>query len=429
MKRSFTVFVFCLILFLSGIETFSQGSTDAEPRLIPTPTPGIIVAVKKNNRDKSADKIISRDIRQQAYAKLLEGQRFLWKIKRARSEMMQESTHERLARSALLAFQKAVELNPGLAEGYTALAELSLNASVGNMDEALMFAKIASKLDSNNFGAHFHLALVNTLKSGLGKGKLIQPYADEAIKEWKEIGRLDPRNAEAWAFLSAFYKKTGQKEKRIESLKKWRSSAVPLHRSFYANVMGVDGDLSPERAATKLGAALVEDGRTKEALGVLTRAVADSPANNKAIDLLGQAINGVDGRSLSPAIEALRQAVFANPGNQSLIHLLAETIAKTGEIEGAVRVLRDALSKPGKNKYSASRYQMAIGDIFAGSNRTDAAIAAYRKALAIRGIKDKTSSAFDDKDFAIRVINKMVKALRKANRGAEAEKLLRDSRP
>ncbi len=372
----------------------------------------------------------SRERREQAYAKLLEGQRNFWRMKRTNSD----SARRIFERDAKNAFQKAVELNPSLAEGYTALAELLLSkdgVTREQVDEAVTLSKIAVKLDPDNFGSHRYLARIYTARSGVGGNRIDPVLAAKAIEEWRHLVRMDPRNAEAWAFLAAFYKKTDETKKRLEALRKWvAASSSSSESGFYSSIMRVEGGgLSAEKAATKLGAALLEAGENDEALEVLTRAVSDRPKNSAALDLLERALENAEGKSLISAISALRQAVYANPDNQGLVHLLAETIVKSGEVDSAVRVLSSAVEKAvGKNRYSASKYQLAIGDIFAESNRTDEAMAAYRKALSIRGIKNGETAPDDDLDFAKRVIDRMVRALRRANRGAEAERLLQDSK-
>jgi len=163
---------------------------------------------------------VSRERRAQAYAKLLEAQRYIWTVNQIRqranpadsSVRSAIATNSKLAKQAL---QKAVELNPTLAEAYTALANLAKNTPPYDVDESILLADIAAKIDRNNFGAHFILAQLYTFKSRLNKDALDIKFAQKAIIEWNEIARLDPRNAEAFAFLSKFYEKTNKKAERI----------------------------------------------------------------------------------------------------------------------------------------------------------------------------------------------------------------------
>lgn len=62
-----------------------------------------------------------------------------------------------------------------------------------------------------------------------------------------------------------------------------------------------------------LGWLLVKANRTREAIDILSQAVADDPENNLAIDLLRQAIQGGEVGTSQKTIEMLQQAVFANP--------------------------------------------------------------------------------------------------------------------
>ena len=84
------------------------------------------------------------------------------------------------------------------------MAELAITMPPGDIDEAIMLATIATKLDRNNFGGHRIMARLYTVKSGISNGSLDPIYSQKAITEWKEVTRLDGRNAEAWAFLSEF---------------------------------------------------------------------------------------------------------------------------------------------------------------------------------------------------------------------------------
>ncbi len=395
---------------------------NAEPS--PTP-PKLANSLAENLEKNSQDKEISRERREQAYAKLLEGQRFIWSMRRVRSTFSIQ-TSARLAKNAL---KKAVELDPNLAEAYTALAELALTSQPQDIDEAIMLSEIAVKLDKDNFGGHRFLARLFTIKSNLGSGRLNSEYSEKAVKEWKEITRLDSRNAEGWAFLSAFYKETDQSSERIEALRNWLSSSTPLETGFYSRVMAREGDLSNENASVKLGEALIEAGKTDEAVSVLTRAVSDSPENLEAVELLSQALENADKNSLKPAIEALRQAVYSNSDNLSLIELLAKTIAKSGNIDEASKYLKDLVFETSeKDSLSASSFLVTLGDIYSDVNRTDEAIRSYKDALQLRGIGTQELATDDERDFAFLVINKMIETYKKAGRFDDARLLIETSR-
>lgn len=376
---------------------------------------------------------VSRERREEAYAKLLEGQRYLWELARYNSDPLdQTQDHLKIQREnqAKAAFQRAVELNPRLAEGYTALAELALVTKDGNIEDAILLARIAVRLDKDNFGSHLYLARLYTIKSNIGRGNLNESLSNDAITQWEIIARLDPRNAEALAFLSEFYEETKQPEKRLDALRKWGSAAEPIERGFYSRVLGRGEDISPENATPKLGQALLDAGKNQEALKILTQALVDNSQNPLIIELMQNALENAPDSSLPASISGLRQAVYASPENELLVVLLAKTIARTGEIEEAASVLKNAVAKSDKKNIAAtSDLQVAMGDLYADSNQVKKAIAAYELALEMRGVERNTLVGADNKDFALRVFGKMIQTLKRADRIEEAKLLIENSRP
>lgn len=377
------------------------------------------------NLEKSKQTEITRERREQSYAKLLEAQRYYWNASPARMQ-------NRVAGGTALAkqsLQKAVELNPFLAEAYTALAELAITMPPSDVDEAITLASMAAKLDRNNFGAHRIMARLYTFKSRSRNGNIDPNYAQKAIAEWKEVARLDSRNAEAWAFLSELYDKTNNQEERIESLRKWVASAAPIDTQFYRNWMGGQENLSPETASMKLGGALLKTGKTREALEIISRMVADDPENNEAIEMLREAVEFGDREGAAIAVESLQQAVFANPDNPALIILLAETQARAGKFEEASKVLQTASAKLAENdKVSAANLQVALGDLLSKAKRTDEAIAAYQKSLTLRGVKNNEAVAEDERDFVISVFEKMIQTYKTANRPNDVKLIIERAR-
>jgi tetratricopeptide (TPR) repeat protein len=403
------------------------GSTPPAPQKIAD-------ALALNLQKQTSD--VSRERREQAYAKLLEGQRYLWSRQRARSQSGIRTAME-LARQSV---QKAVELDPRLAEAYTVLAELAVLAPPHDADEAIKLATIGIKLNKDNFGSHRILARLYTLKSGLGKsqGNLSAPgqgnslnmeFANKAIDEWKELVRLDPRYAEGWAFLAAFYEELGKKQERIDALTNWLASAAPIETQFFRNVFGNQETLSPETATLKLGVALVEEGRTKEAIEILSRAIADEPENTAAVELLREAVETAEADDAVMAVEALKQAVYANPENISLVRLLADIQSRSGRVEEASKNLREIIVKIAeKDKISASNLQVALGDVYADNDRYDEAVAAYKKAFPLRGIESDRIVTDEDRDFAINVYDKILKAYKNADMISEAKALIEETR-
>ena len=152
-----------LLALFGAVNLPVSAQEGAAPRPVATPITKIADTLAQNLQKQTSD--VSREHREQAYAKLLEGQRYLWSRQRARSQATVR-TAVQLARQSV---QEAVELDPRLAEAYTVLSELSLLAPPYDADEAIKLANIGIGLNKNNFGAHRILARLYTLKSGIGK--------------------------------------------------------------------------------------------------------------------------------------------------------------------------------------------------------------------------------------------------------------------
>ncbi|MDQ6786806.1 MAG: tetratricopeptide repeat protein [Acidobacteriota bacterium] len=425
MKNKISV-VFSLVLF-SSQSIFAQIDKTPQP---PPPSkssdaPKLSETLSKNLSQLPPQTEIPRERRQQAYAKLLEGQRYLWSMnpQHAKSNV---ADNARLAKESL---QQAVELDPTLAEGYTALAELNLNVSPRDFEESILLANIAVKINPDNFGGHRILSRLYTIKSKLNYGVLDEINTAKAISEWKEIARLDPRNAEAFAFLSEFYARTNRRAEQTDALRRWLAAAAPLEPRFYQTITGGESDLSPESASLKLGGVLLDAGETREAVEILSRTIADNPENTRAIELLREAVEAADESSAVVAAQALSQAVYANPENTSLIALLAQTQARAGNIDEAARILRDSSRKLAESdKTSAANLQIALGDIYFNADRFNDALTVYENALKARGINSGNLIQDDERDFAIRTFERMIQTYKKANRPNDVKILIERSR-
>ncbi|MGI8408982.1 MAG: tetratricopeptide repeat protein [Pyrinomonadaceae bacterium] len=400
-----------IFLFVAVITAAQLAGSQTLP--IPSPAPKISVLLEKNLKDLALNPDPPRERREQAYAKLLEAQRNLWMSGRLQS-------HAGKANALKLAkqgFQKAVDLNPSLAEGYTALAELETRAGSADIEEAISLAAMATKIEPDNFGGHRLLARLYTIKSFLNDGVFNPVFATKAVAEWNHVTRLDPRNAEGWAFLSAFYEKTGKPAEQIGTLKKWLGSASPPDVDFYARIMGGRESLAPESAYLKLGEALIKAGRIQEAVETLTVLIADDPDNAEAIDILREAVESTDGPTAGVAIESLQRAFFINPGNMPLLNLLARVLARAGNLEDAVKLLRGSAEKlRASDLAGASALHVTLGDLYNGGDRYGEAITFYEEAMKIRGVHHAQTLAADEREFVMHVFEKMIQTHKLSNR-------------
>ena len=397
----------------------SPGQT-APASAVPTPEAKVSDKLSKALDEVRPGATASREVRERAYAKLLEGQRYIWTGERLRS-MAGRQNNITLAKRA---FQESVTLDPTLSESYTALAELAINGQPQDAEEAINLALLSVRTNPNNFGARRILARLYTFKSRISTGSFNPVEGQKAIDEWKHVVRLDPRNAEAWALLSELYEETGKTEDNIDALQKWISSASPIETRFYQMLMG-GARLTPESASLKLGSAFLKTGRVREGIEILSALVADDPRNFTAVDMLREAAENATPEAAATATSSLKQAVVANPANVSLINLLASLHARSGRLEDARKLLQDSSDRlVGSDRRSASGLQVTLGDIFAGADRTTDAIAAYESALRLRDLDKAAVLEESDREFATTIFGKMIQVLKAANRMPEARNVI-----
>ena len=411
MKITRAVFLFLASISMTAFASFAQ--TDTQDRTKPSRQAVTPRASSEYAGPAGTNPQVTRERRAQAYAKLLEGQRYIWKASPARMTTG-SAAYSRLAKQAL---QKAIELDPELAEAHTALAELAITANPVDLEQAIKFSSTAISINPDNFGGHRILARLYTFQSKLNNGVIDPIIAAKAIAGWKEVTRLDPRNAEAWAFLAEFYDKTGKPEDHIKALQSWISSATPLETQFYRRVMGPQETLTTERASLKLGTALMSAGRSRDAIEVLSTTVADDPQNVEAVELLREAIESSNGRDSAVALEPLQQAVYANPDNTTLINLLTTVQVRAGNLEKAVSGLQAAIKNLGPSDgIRASQLQVTLGDLYAEANQHQAAAEAYEEAVKIRGLESGKAVNDGDREFAMLVFEKLIDIYKRANR-------------
>jgi tetratricopeptide (TPR) repeat protein len=366
---------------------------------------------------------ISRERREQALAKLFEAQRHYWKLDQVRSQAALTNAVN-LAKQSLL---KAIEIDPNLSEAHTLLGEM--NWRLGNTEEAVFYSQQAVKLKPDSFGARLVLARIYTEQSRLKTGDLEPLATKKAIAEWQEITRLDAKNAEGWAFLSEYYGRINKIEERIAALKNWLGATPPTEAIFYRRMLGPEEDLKPINASFKLGETLVRVGRYAEAVEVLGRNVVDNPENPLTVDLLRQALQNSEGELSNKTQDILQQAVFANSNNLVLVELFAEHQARLGSTEEAVKTLKTAIAKLGEgDKNLTSNLQVFIGDIYFQANLNAEAITEYETALKNFGIEKTSVVGEEQREFAVRVFEKIIKTYRNDGKSNEVRAVIERAR-
>lgn len=390
-------FLFCAVL-LAAVPCIDTAAAQS-----PTPTPEPPFVQPPSD---------SRVRREQALAKLFEGQRYMWKLQRMQSQAGR-SGQRKLAKDA---FEASVTLDPTLAEGHTALSQLAVAVPPRDIEEGIRQAELAVKADRQNLGGHRMLARLFTAKSRLNSGTLDSLFADKARAEWREVARLDVRNAEAWAFLAAFAEARNNLNEQIDALREWVAAFSPTDVGFYEGTMG-GSSLSPETANLKLASALTKAGKPGEAAAILSDVFADDSENAEAITLLSDIAGSIDPASSAAVISALQQAIYANPKNVSLIDTLARLQGRVGHFDEAVALLKAGIATLAKGEArAASTLAVSLSDLYLKKDRYAETAVALENALTLRSISVAGPIKEEDRDFVQYVFEKLIHVAKLANK-------------
>jgi tetratricopeptide (TPR) repeat protein len=351
-----------------------------------------------------------RDARARAYAKLLEGQRYLSRAKGSGS-----ITRETLT-AMQEAFRQAAALDPSLAEAHTALAEVAF-LFLDDSNEAEQEARLAARVDPDNFGAHRVLSRIYSLRAGVDESKLKREDAERAIAELGEVLRLDPSDAEALALAGEFYHLTGRESEAIDAFRRWVGAPATAETQFY-QVITQGGELSTGAALGRLAEALLRAGRAQEAITTIRQALAADPGNHEYLELLSEAASR--GGDPNAVIDELRRIADASPADAEAANALAQAQARAGKVDDAAATLRAAIRRNDKDDKKREALAVALAAVLADALRYDEAVAAYNDLLKSRGVVDAPLVADSDKQFASKYLEEIVRLQRQAGRDSDA---------
>lgn len=353
---------------------------------------------------------VPRETRAKAYAKLLEGQRYL-----SRARTAGGITREALA-AAQNAFRQAAELDPTLSEAHTALAELAF-FFLDDQPGAERHARNAVAINPDNFGAHRLLSRLYALRAGTDPASLKREDADRAVVELREVLRLDPNDAEALALLGEFYSLTGREAEAVEMFRRWVGAPSTLDTQFYrAATRGQE--LSSDAAWGRLAQSLLKLGRAAEAIDALRQALASDPEDQNFLRLLARAVE--QGGDQSAALAELKRLADTYPDSASLAGLYARTLARANRVDEAAAVLRAAAARADADK--RAQITDGLAEMLTEAMRYDEAVAALEDVLKSRGVADAPIVADSDKEFAEEYLQKIVNVQRQAGRNDDALK-------
>lgn len=231
-------------------------------------------------------------------------------------ELQYEATNKsQFAEDAIESYKKALEMDPGSAVIQERLAEI--HAKSGHMREATEEAQAALKIEPDNVDAHRLLARIYVRALGeMSTGEVPQANITQAIEQFQAILKIQPDDTYSALWLARLY--------RFEN---HHSDAEKILRQ----VLQQDSDNGA--ALEQLSQLLVDEGRSQEAIDLLTQASQDSPSPD-IYDLLGSAYS--QSKDYPKAEAAYRKAVTLELDDAGHRHGLAEALMQQDKYADAL---------------------------------------------------------------------------------------------
>jgi len=292
--------------------------------------------------------------------------------------------------SAQNTFRKVLESDPGNVLAHTYLGIIADRE--GDLAGAERHFKAAITADPSSPSAHNNYgAVLRKLKRN-----------DEAAKQFETSLRLNPDQASAAINLAQIRLEDGTpaslRQSRDLFSKAYANSpdaevaqalvivalrqgdhqaAANYFRDYQTLITKADGPTIDPQGRTQLGAALLENGLTSEAIEELKSALAIDPANKEAILQLARAYLA---RNDIPASgRTLEGAVARGVESAAIYALLASVYEKGGHLENAIPAMRLAIQKDPQSEALRFQYGMLLTSALA----PDAAVIRLKEALEL----------------------------------------------
>lgn len=231
-------------------------------------------------------------------------------------ELQYEATNKsQLADDSIESYKKALAMDPDSAVIVERLAEI--HAKSGHMREATEEAQTALKVDPDNVDAHRLLARIYVRALGeASAGEVPQADITQAIEQFQAILKIEPDDTYSALWLARLY--------RFEN---HHADAEKILRQV------LQKDSENGAALEQLSQLLIDEGRSQEAISLLTQASTDSPSPD-AYDLLGSAYS--QSKDYAKAEDAYRKAVAIDPDDAGHRHGLAEALMEQDKYADAL---------------------------------------------------------------------------------------------
>jgi tetratricopeptide (TPR) repeat protein len=215
------------------------------------------------------------------------------------------TTNADLAAESIESYKKALALEPDSSVIFERLAEIYAKSQ--HIRDAVVQAQEALKIDPDNVDAHRLLARIYVRTLGdMSAGEVQQENLTKAVDQFQAILKTEPNDAFSLLWLARLYR---FQNKHAEAEKVLRQ------------VLAHESDNGP--ALEQLSQLLIDQGRSQEAIELLTRAAGDS-ASPDIYDLLGDAYS--QAKDYPRAEKAYQQAVAGDPDDPGHRHGLAQAL-------------------------------------------------------------------------------------------------------
>jgi tetratricopeptide (TPR) repeat protein len=210
-----------------------------------------------------------------------------------------------LATQAIESYKKALELAPASPVIRERLAEIYAKSQ--RLREAVEQAQETLKTDPKNVDAHRLLARIYVRELGdLSAGEVQKETLEKAIAQFQEILKIQPDDVYSGLWLARLY--------RFENK---HGEAETVLRGLLAR------DAANGPALEQLSQLLMDEGRSQEAVKLLSDAASDS-SSPEVYDLLGDAYS--QAKDYPKAEDAYRKAVEEDPDDPGHLHGLAQAL-------------------------------------------------------------------------------------------------------
>jgi len=210
-----------------------------------------------------------------------------------------------LASQSMEAYKKALAMDPRSSVIMERLAEIEAKSQ--HIRDAVAEAQEALKVDPDNVDAHRLLARIYIRTLGdMGAGEVQKESLDKAIEQFQAILKLQPDDPYSALWLARLYRFENQHD-----------AAEKVLRSL------LEREPDNGQALEQISQLLIDEGRSQEAITLLSQAAADSSAPD-LYDLLGDAYS--QQKDYPRAEQAYRKAVDEEPEEASHRHGLGQAL-------------------------------------------------------------------------------------------------------